>query len=193
VFGASWDWRGFDFDRDMPVVNARLDPIVNDATRGSLAAFAARGGRLIVFHGLADTLVPPGQSVAFFDRQAALMGGARRLSASARLFMVPGMMHCGGGTGPDAFNTTLGIPPRPPSDDAQHDLFSALIAWSERREAPDRIVATRFTTREERRVEMQRPLCPHPRRAVYRGTGPTAAASSFRCEGPRAQTRGSAR
>ena len=193
VFGADWDWRGFDFDRDMPIVNARLDPVVNDATRGSLAAFAARGGRLIVFHGLADTLVPPGQSVAFFDRQAAQMGGARRLSASARLFMVPGMMHCGGGTGPDAFNSTLGIPPRPPSDDARHDLFSALIAWSDRREAPDRIVATRFSTREALSIEMQRPLCPHPRRAVYRGTGPTEAASSFQCEAGRTQTKGSPR
>jgi hypothetical protein len=184
VFGADWDWRGFDFDRDMPIVNAQLGPAVNDATRGSLTAFAARGGKLIVFHGLADTLVPPGQSVAFFDRHAARMGGIARLSRSARLFMAPGMMHCGGGTGPDAFNTTLGIPPRPPSDDARHDLFSALIAWSERGEAPDRIVATRFSTDGARRVEMQRPLCRHPQRAAYRGTGSTQAASSFRCEAP---------
>ena len=160
VFGANWDWRGFDVDRDMPVVDARLGPLVNDATRGSLAAFAARGGRLIVFHGLADTLVPPGQSIAFFDRHAALMGGGGRLSRSARLFMVPGMMHCGGGTGPDSFNTTLGIPPRPPSDDARHDLFSALIAWSERGEAPERIVATRFAPGSAGTIEMQRPLWP---------------------------------
>lgn len=184
VFGADWDWRGFDFDRDMPIVNARLGPIVNDAMRGSLAAFAARGGKLIVFHGLADTLVAPGQSVAFFDRHAAQMGGSQRLSDSARLFLAPGMMHCGGGTGPDAFNTTLGIPPRPPSDDARHDLFSALIAWSERGEAPDRIVATRFSSEEAGRIAMQRPLCPHPQRAVYRGTGSTQAASNFQCEGP---------
>lgn len=184
VFGADWDWRGFDFDRDMPIVNAQLGPVVNDAMRGSLAAFAARGGKLIVFHGLADTLVAPGQSVAFFDRHAAQMGGAGRLSDSARLFLAPGMMHCGGGTGPDAFNTTLGIPPRPPSDDAGHDLFSALIAWSERGVAPDRIVATRFSGEDAGRIDMQRPLCPHPRRAVYRGNGSTQAASSFQCEGP---------
>ncbi len=184
VFGAEWDWRGFDFDRDMPIVNARLGPVVNDATRGSLAAFAARGGKLIVFHGLADTLVPPGQSVAFFDRHAAQMGGAARLSDSARLFLAPGMMHCGGGTGPDAFNTTLGIPPRPPSDDARHDMFSALIAWSDRGEAPDRIVATRFSSEDRGRIDMQRPLCPHPQRAVYRGIGSTQAAGSFQCEGP---------
>jgi hypothetical protein len=184
VFGADWDWRGFDFDRDMPLVNEQLDAVVNDATRGSLAAFAARGGKLIVFHGLADTLVAPAQSVAFFDRHAARMGGAGRLSDSARLFLAPGMMHCGGGTGPDAFNSTLGIPPRPPSDDTRHDLFSALIAWSERGEAPERIVATRFSTEDRGRIEMQRPLCPYPQRAVYRGTGSTAAAGNFQCEAP---------
>ena len=183
VFGADWNWKDFDVDRDMPLVNARLDPIVNDATRGSLAAFAAHGGKLIVFHGLADTLVAPGQSVAFFDRQAAEMGSSS-LGDSARLFLAPGLMHCGGGTGPDAFNTTLGIPPRPPSDDAQHDLFSALIAWSDRGTAPDRIVATRFSTEDAGRIDMQRPLCPYPKRAVYRGFGSTSAATSFRCEAP---------
>ena len=112
------------------------------------------------------------------------MGGADKLAESARLFMAPGMMHCGGGTGPDAFNATLGIPPRPPSDDTQHDLFSALIAWSEQGKAPDRILATKFSSEEPGRIEMQRPLCPYPQRAVYRGTGSTLAASSFQCEAP---------
>jgi feruloyl esterase len=184
VFGADWNWRDMDFDRDMPIVDARLDPILNDATRGSLAAFAARGGKLIVFHGLADTLVAPGQSVAFFDRHARQMGGAGVLADSARLFLAPGMMHCGGGTGPDAFNTTLGIPPRPPSDDSQHDMFSALIAWADRGEAPDRIIATRFASEDVGEIDMQRPICPYPQRAVYRGTGSTSAPSSFRCEAP---------
>ncbi|RYY27622.1 MAG: tannase/feruloyl esterase family alpha/beta hydrolase [Sphingomonadales bacterium] len=184
VFGADWDWRGFDFGRDMPTVDARLGPIVNDATRGSLAAFAARGGKLIVYHGLADTLVAPGQSVAFFDRHAAEMGGVEKLADSSRLFLAPGVMHCGGGTGPASFNATAGIPPRPPSDDARHDLFSALIAWADKGEAPDRIVATKFSSEDAGKIEMQRPLCPYPQRAVYRGFGSTLAASSFRCERP---------
>lgn len=184
VFGTGWDWKGFDFDRDMPVVDAQLDPIVNDATRGSLANFAARGGKLIVFHGLADTLVAPGQSVAFFDRHAAQMGGAGKLADSARLFLAPGMMHCGGGTGPDSFNATLGIPPRPPSDDASHDLFSSLIAWSEKGAAPDRIIATKFASDDLGKIDMQRPLCSYPQRAVYRGFGSTASAANFQCEAP---------
>jgi len=184
VFGADWDWKGFDFDRDMPVVDARLDPIVNDATRGSLDAFAARGGKLIIYHGLADTLVAPGQSIAFYERQAAQLGGGRNLADSARLFLAPGMMHCGGGTGPDAFNATLGIPPRPPADDAKHDIFSALIAWTDGGEAPDHVIATKFSGEDTGRIVMQRPLCPYPRKAVYRGSGSTRSASNFICTGP---------
>lgn len=181
VFGADWDWKGFDFDRDMPEVQTRLDGIVNDATRGSLQAFVARGGKLIIYHGLADTLVAPGQSVAFYERQAAQLGAGRKIEDNARLFLAPGMMHCGGGTGPDAFNATLGIPPRPPMDDADHDIFSALIAWTNGGTAPDRIVATKFSSEDRRAIEMQRPICPYPGKAVYRGSGSTRSASNFAC------------
>jgi len=189
VFGADWNWKAFDFDRDMPAVDARLGPIVNDATRGSLAAFAARGGKLIIYHGLADTLVAPAQSIAFYERQAAQFGDAHDLADSARLFLAPGMMHCGGGTGPDAFNATLGIPPPPPSDDPRHDIFSALIAWADRGQAPDRIVATKFASANPGKIEMQRPLCAFPKKAVYRGWGSTASASNFFCAPPGADER----
>lgn len=181
VFGADWDWKNFEFDRDMPKVQALLDPIVNDANRGSIEAFVARGGKLIIYHGLADTLVAPGQSVAFYERQAEQIGSERKLEDNARLFLAPGMMHCGGGTGPDAFNSTLGIPPRPPADDAQHDIFSALIAWTDKGEAPDRIVATKFSNEDSGEITMQRPLCPYPQKAVYRGTGSTRSVNSFVC------------
>jgi feruloyl esterase len=187
VFGANWDWKSFDFDRDMPLVDQRLDAIVNDATRGSLQAFAARGGKLIIYHGLADTLVAPGQSVAFYDRHAKDFGGVDKLANNARLFLAPGMMHCGGGAGPDAFNGTLGIPPQPPSYDAKHDIFSALIDWADGGKAPESIIATRFASDDAAKVEMQRPLCPYPKKPVYRGWGSTASASNFSCAAPGAQ------
>lgn len=184
VFGADWDWKGFDFDRDMPAVQAKLDGIVNDATRGSLQAFADRGGKLIIYHGLADTLVAPAQSVAFYERQAAALGGGDKIADTARLFLTPGMMHCGGGAGPDSFNATLGIPPRPPVDDARHDIFSALIAWTETGAAPDRIVATKFSAEDKSEIRMQRPICPFPQKAVYRGSGSTRSAENFECAAP---------
>lgn len=184
VFGPDWNWKTFDFDRDVPEVSARLDAIVNDATRGSIEAFAARGGKLIIFHGLADTLVAPAQSVGFYDRQAAALGGIDKLRGSARLFLAPGMMHCGGGTGPDAFNASLGIPPKPPADDARHDIFSALIAWTQSGKAPGQIVATKFSSADKNRVDMQRPLCPYPEKIAYRGKGSTRSADSFACISP---------
>src|SRR6202043_3057684 len=121
VFGLDWTWQSFDLDRDMPRVDAALGRAVNEATRGSLDEFRARGGKLIIYHGLADTLVAPGPSVAFYQRQARELGGATRLRQMARLFLAPGMTHCAGGPGPNAFNSTIGdgAPPQG-SDDADH-------------------------------------------------------------------------
>jgi feruloyl esterase len=181
VFGANWDWRAFDFDRDMPIVDATLDADVNDATRGNLRAFSAAGGKLIIYHGLADSLVPPAQTVAFYERQARDMGGVARLQESARLFMAPGMMHCGGGAGPDVFNSAQGGLPSPPAKGSSDDLFAALIAWSQEKRAPEKVIATKFVADKPRTVDFQRPLCAYPQVARYKGEGSTKAAENFMC------------
>lgn len=181
VFGAAWDWRGFDLDRDMPIVDARLGADVNDATRGNLRAFTALGGKLIIYHGLADSLVPPAQSVAFYERQARVFGGMDRLRRSARLFMVPGMMHCAGGSGPDVFNSLSGGPARPPADSSSDDLFSALVDWRDRGRPPERVIATKFGAGNPAPIEMQRPLCPYPQVTRYNGAGAKTAPQNFRC------------
>jgi hypothetical protein len=181
VFGRDWNWRGFDLDRDMPIVDAMLGPDVNDATSGSLRAFAARGGKLIIYHGLADTLVPPGQTVAFYNRQARALGGMARLTDTARLFLAPGMMHCGGGAGPDAFNSAFAGLPKPPENGAQDDLFLSLLAWTEQRKAPERVIATKYESGNPKGIAFQRPLCAYPRQAVYVGGGPTRDAGNFIC------------
>ena len=181
VFGSAWDWRDFDFDRDMPIVDAALDADVNDATSGSLAAFEARGGKLIIYHGLADTLVPPGQTVAFYARQAREMGGMSRLGNGAKLFLAPGMMHCGGGPGPDAFNSAFAGLPKPPEPSAQDDLFLSLIAWTEHGRAPERVIATKFDSADPRKIAFQRPLCAYPHRATRVGHGLTDGAANFAC------------
>jgi hypothetical protein len=183
VFGANWDWRGFDLDRDMPIVDAALGADVNDATRGSLRAFRARGGKLILYHGLADTLVPPGQTVAFYQRQARQLGGMSRLREAARLFLVPGMMHCGGGPGPDSINSAFfGVPP-PPEPSPRDDLFLSLVAWTEQGRAPKRVVATKFDSADPKKIAFQRPLCAYPRQAIYKGSGSKAEAANFTCAG----------
>jgi feruloyl esterase len=163
VFGRNWDWRGFDIDRDMAIVDATLGPDVNDATRGSLRAFAKRGGKLIIYHGMADALVAPGQSIAFYERQAREMGGMNRLQKSARLFMVPGFGHCSGGAGADAFNSGVSGAPQPPTLDAGHDVFTALMEWSNGAAPPERITATRFLASSPTQIDFQRPLCAYPK------------------------------
>jgi len=181
VFGTRWDWRGFDLDRDMPIVDGALDADVNDATRGSLGTFRARGGKLILYHGLADTLVPPAQTVAFYDRQARALGGVSRLRETARLFLAPGVMHCGGGMGPDSFNSASVGVPAPPEASARGDLFEALIAWRERGHAPEQVIATKFESADPKRIVLQRPLCAYPRQAIYAGRGSTLAPGNFAC------------
>ncbi|WP_307117754.1 tannase/feruloyl esterase family alpha/beta hydrolase [Sphingomonas kyeonggiensis] len=185
VFGSSWDWRGFDLDRDMPIVDGALAADVNDATRGNLEAFRARGGKLILYHGLADTLVPPGQTVAFYDRQARALGGVSRLRETARLFLAPGVMHCGGGAGPDSFNSAAAGVPAPPEDSPNDDLFRALMVWREQGKAPERVVATKFESADPKRIAFQRPLCAYPRRTTYAGNGSPRAPGDFACEAGR--------
>lgn len=191
VFGAAWDWRGFDFDRDMPKVDAALGPLVNDATAGDIGAFRARGGKLIIYHGWADTLVAPGQSVAFYDRIARSSGGTQKAQSFARLFMAPGVMHCGAGPGPDGFNAANGAAPPPASDRPDDDLFSALAQWVENGAAPDKVIATRYVDGVPAKgVTMQRPLCAYPARAWYRGAGDVKDAASFVCSVKSPEERG---
>ncbi|USQ98078.1 tannase/feruloyl esterase family alpha/beta hydrolase [Caulobacter sp. RL271] len=182
VFGADWNWAGFQVERDMPKVDAALDASVNDATRGDLRAFRARGGKLIVYHGWADSLVPPDQTIAFYDRVARDAGGIEKAQSFARLFMAPGVAHCGGGPGPDAFNAANGVVRPPPSATLQYDLFTALSAWVGRGAAPSRVIATRYVgAAPAEGVALQRPLCAYPAKAWYRGVGDTNDARNFVC------------
>lgn len=182
VFGRDWDWSGFQVERDMARVDAALGPIVNDATRGSLKAFRERGGKLIIYHGWADSLVPPDQSVAFYERVGREAGGLDQAQGFARLFMAPGFSHCAGGPGPDVFNSATGSGVPPPSTTPRHDLFAALAEWVEGGPAPSEVIATRYVDGTPAKgVAMQRPLCAYPAKAWWRGTGDTNDPASFVC------------
>src|SRR6185312_5628922 len=93
-----------------------------------------------------------------------------------------GVMHCGGGTGPNAFDSANGGQPKPPSDSAGDDLFTAMTQWVEAGVAPTQIIATKYKNDAPAKgVEMQRPLCAYPQVARYKGTGDTNDAGNFIC------------
>ncbi|HWE48047.1 MAG TPA: tannase/feruloyl esterase family alpha/beta hydrolase [Caulobacteraceae bacterium] len=178
VFGAGWDWKAFDFDRDMPKVDAVLGPDLNGAMRGDMSRFEARGGKLIIYQGWADTLVAPMQTLDLYKKLIARAGGVAKGKRFARLFFAPGMEHCGGGAGPAAFNAANAGTNGPLSDTPRDDLFVALSRWVEHGDAPARVVATKLVNG---KPVMRRPLCAWPQKAWYRGSGDTNDAASFVC------------
>ena len=109
-------------------------------------------------HGWSDPLVGPLTSVDYYKSVAKALD---RIDDSVRLFMVPGMGHCGGGEGPNTF-----------------DMLGALEQWVERGKTPDQIVASHSTGGT---VDRTRPLCPYPQVATYTGAGSTDEAASFIC------------
>ncbi len=174
TFGANWKWQTFDFDRDVKTVDETLGPMVN-ATDPDLQAFKAHGRKLIVYHGWADVIVPSLESVNYYqsaeNAQAEEAANHHRSKTEEtqgffRLFMVPGMAHCGGGPGLN------GIAP-----------FESLQAWVEKGLPPEKIIAGRY---ESGVTEMTRPVCPYPQVARYSGTGNSNDAASFSCFDPNA-------
>ena len=164
----NWDWRTFDFadpgDYQAHLnAEARYAPILN-ATSPDLRAFRQRGGKLLQWHGWNDQLIAPQNSIDYHESVRAFFGSAADVQGFYRLFMVPGMAHCSGGTGPNAF-----------------DMQAALEQWVERGSAPDQVLATRAINGVVDRI---RPLCPYPKVAVYSGTGDTNEAASFACREP---------
>jgi len=156
-----WDWRTFDLGRDLALAN-KADTGTINAVNPDLTRFAGHGGKLLLYHGWSDGSVAPRASVNYYTSVVRTMGGEPKTAEWIRLFMVPGMGHCGGGEGPNTF-----------------DAVTALEQWVEQGKAPDRIIASRVTGGV---VERTRPLCPYPQVAAWVGTGSVDEAASFVCK-----------
>jgi TonB family protein len=142
----------------------------------NLKAFAARGGKLIMYHGWSDAALPPLGAIKYFENvQAAL--GRQQTDAFMRLYMAPGMQHCGGGPGANSFGQGA------LTGGAQQDIHEVLQQWVEKGTAPDRIIASKFNDPADhsKGVAMTRPLCPYPQFAKYKGSGDTNNAANFAC------------
>jgi feruloyl esterase len=160
---ANWDYMTFDFDSQMARAD-RLDGGVTNAINPDLRAFFGHGGKLLQYHGWSDPGISPFNSIDYYNSVLKFMGGADKVEGSYRLFMVPGMDHCGFGEGPNTL-----------------DAIGAIEQWVEQGKAPERVVASRLT---EGKVDRTRPLCPYPQVAKYKGTGSTDDAANFACTLP---------
>ena len=158
-----WDVGKFNFATDIVRAEETDNDTIN-ALDPNLKAFIGRGGRLIQYHGWSDPQISPGNSVQYYQRVLDALGGMSKVQGSYRLFMGPGMAHCGGGEGPNTF-----------------DMVSALEQWVEKGKAPDQIIASHSTNGV---VDRTRPLCPYPQVATYKGSGSINEAASFICKAP---------
>ena len=169
-------WRTFTVDKDMKAADEKMGPIMN-ATDADLKKFKARGGKLIVYHGWSDAAIPPTNAVRYYESVVSKMG-AKNTEPFLRLYMIPGMQHCGGGPGPSNFGQG-GVA----QADAEHDIDAALERWVEQGTAPGPIVATKFKVgaNPASGVARTRPLCPYPEVAHWKGSGSTDDAANFEC------------
>ena len=157
-----YDYRSFDFERDTHLLDA-WGQLAN-ATATDLSRFNRRGGKLIMTYGWADPILQPMVGVNYYEQ--ALARNGPDMPQFFRLFMVPGMSHCGGGVATDRF-----------------DAVTALVDWVEKGKAPDVIRAARVVNNREVR---SRPLCAYPQVARYSGQGSSDDAANFRCVNPAA-------
>jgi feruloyl esterase len=157
---ATYDTMTFDFDRD-PALVARWSKLA-DAKDASLSKFRRSGGKLIMTYGWADQILQPLMGVRYYESVLAKNG--QKTMDFVRLFMIPGMSHCGGGVGPD-----------------RNDAVTAVIDWVEKGKAPEQLIASKVVGGQ---VVRTRPLCPYPQVARYKGQGSIDEAANFSCVAP---------
>lgn len=176
-FDPAWDWTTLNLTNYEAFFNKNAEMVgpIMGTDNADISAFRKRGGKVIMYHGWSDNLIMPQGTVQYYDRVKQTVPAADDF---ARLYMVPGMAHCGGGTGVNQFGQgASGVVPMEPKT----DIFRALMAWSEKAQAPTDITASRLTNGA---VTRTRPLCPYPQVAKYKGSGSTDDATSFSCAAP---------
>src|SRR3989442_2084830 len=116
-----WDWRTFDFDKGIELAEKPENNVMN-STDPNLKQFFSHNGKLLIYHGWADTNVATLNTIKYYNNVLDTMGGPSKTSENIRLFLEPGMGHCGGGEGPNVF-----------------DKVGTLEQWVEKGKTPEQI------------------------------------------------------
>jgi len=163
---SKFDWNTLDyaaFEAEFQKSRTMFNRVIG-SDDPDLHQFSRDGGKLLIWHGLSDQLIFPEGTIDYYERVLDNVGGLKETQKFARLFLAPGVGHCGGGSGPSSF-----------------DMFGELVKWVESGQAPDRIIASRM---QNNQVVRTRPLCSYPNVATYAGTGSPDDAKSFVCKVP---------
>ena len=150
----------YDADKAAADLAADANSRLGDTTATKLSTFSGHGGKLLFYHGLSDPWFSPLDTLNYYEKMSRENGGAEKVQAWSRLYLVPGMGHCAGGSATlDSF-----------------DMLSAVTDWVEKGTAPDEVIASgkAFPGR-------SRPLCAYPKHAQYSGQGDPNDAKNFAC------------
>ncbi|HWC17008.1 MAG TPA: tannase/feruloyl esterase family alpha/beta hydrolase, partial [Terriglobales bacterium] len=163
---ADWNYKTADLSEAIKASDQKGAKILN-AIDPDLAPFKNRGGRLIIYHGWNDPAISALSTVNYYKQVQSRMG-AQSTDSFLRLYMVPGMQHCGGGPGAASFN--IG------------EVQLALEDWVEKGAAPSKLIAaTKSAGTQQSETKITRPVCPYPQAAKYKGTGDPNSAENFEC------------
>ncbi len=174
---ANWNGEGFDIGKDLAAIDKAMPELRADKT--DVSAFSRRGGKVIMYTGWMDPAVAAKMVTAYYDGLIKAAGGETSAAQFSRLYMMPGVFHCGGGPGPDQIGGRI---ENGAVVDPQYDMLTALEQWVEQGRAPGVLVAAK---REAGKTVRTRPLCPYPAQARYTGKGSTDEAQNFVCVRPR--------
>jgi len=156
IFGdPNYDLSKFDQDADLASVMTSPFGRAYNADNPAISAFTGHGGKLLMWHGWYDPGPSPLATIRYYSQ---VKGTVADAGSSVRLFVAPGVSHCGGGPGPDKI-----------------DILAALDAWVSTGQAPDSVIAAKP------KAGISRPLCAYPMKAVYKGSGDPNDAGSFAC------------
>lgn len=156
-----WDFKSFNYHTDL-AASYKAGSAILDVPPDGLSTFFASGGKLLLSHGWSDGLIPSLSTVDFYKSMIATLS-AQQAKDSARLFMIPGMGHCGGGDAPTVT-----------------DMLSVINDWVETGKAPNTIVAVNSP----RQRPASQLVCPYPQYARYKGSGNPQDAANFACAAP---------